>query len=426
MKGRGLSARPLSVLVMALAALAVVAVVPVRNYIVARDPVLFTGHSGVNFYYGWNPSADGTWQQTELERTAGFSHEQLKRIERTVDGRELSWSQASSYWTRRGLSYIVHNPGRSLWLLGRKFLLFFSNYEVPNNYYPETVRPDSLALKLAFVNYGLVLALGLVGIVLALRRNTKESRGHGVEGSSGGNRGLALLPLLFVLAFFLSSLAFYVLSRLRAPVMPFLLVFAGYAAAELVRALRGKRWRLVLGIVLPAALLYAGTNFIPVDRRLYTSQAWTQAGNIYLTLGSRRAFDAFGKAVAANPGNPVSRYGLFVALAGMGKLKEAQDEYLELLKVAGIEPRTRVLAEMAGGRLAVARRDFAAAAEHYQRAVELDPLNAENYYLLGLVYVSLGDLPSAEQALAQAVALDPAHEPARSALERIRARLGNR
>ena len=69
-------------------ALAVIAVVPLRNYLVARDPVIFTAHSGINFYYGNNPNAGGTWQPTgELEQSTGFSHDWLKRTARIIDGR---------------------------------------------------------------------------------------------------------------------------------------------------------------------------------------------------------------------------------------------------------------------------------------------------------------------------------------------------
>ena len=44
----------------------IIAAVPVRNLLVARDPVLFTGHSGINFYYGNNPQADGTWPEANV------------------------------------------------------------------------------------------------------------------------------------------------------------------------------------------------------------------------------------------------------------------------------------------------------------------------------------------------------------------------
>lgn len=408
------------------AAIVVVAAVPIRNLAVAREPVLFTAHSGINFYYGWNPWADGTWQQTELERTAGFSHAQLKRIARVVDGRELSWSQASSHWTREGLEYIARNPGRTLWLLGRKFLLFWSNYEIPNNYYPETARPFSLALKLAFVNFGLVAALGLAGMVLALRRKAEKPRNQGTRGPSvrlAPFVPLSLYPFLLVAAYLLSALAFYVLSRLRAPVMPFLLMFAGYALSEIIAAARRKKWSRLVVVLVPVAALYVGSNLVPVDRQTYTAQAWTQAGNVYMTMGSGRAFDAFRRALGAEPGNPVTRYGLFVALAGMGKMREAEAEYQELVRVASHDRRNRVLVELAGGRIAVARRDFPRAAQHYEAAATLDPLNAENHYLLGLVLVSMDSLEQARLALSRALEIDPNHDAARSALKLVESRL---
>ncbi|MEO0080852.1 MAG: tetratricopeptide repeat protein [candidate division WOR-3 bacterium] len=426
-KGRGAPTRLRAIITMTACALATIAVVPIRNLIVAREPVLFTAHSGINFYYGWNPWTDGTWQQTELERTAGFSHQQLKRISRMIDGRELSWSQASAYWTRKGLEFVVRTPGRSLWLLSRKFLLFWSNYEVPSNYYPETAWPYSVALKVAFLNFGLIAALGLVGVFLALSRN--GSRVQGFQGSSAGPHPsvpLALYPLFFILAFLVSSLVFYVLSRLRAPVIPFFLMFAGYAVAETVSAIRQGKWMRSAVISAAAIILYAGSGLIPVDRRTYTAQAWTQAGNTYMTMGSSRAFDAFRRAIDANPANPVARYGLFVAYAGLGRTKEAEAEYRELAKVVGTDPRNRVLAELAGGRLAIARRDFALAIRHYKAAVELDPLNAENYYLLGLVYVSMDSLEPARAALSQAIRIDPNHDAARSSLEKVEAHLAPR
>ena len=85
-----------SLVALTVVALAVIAIVPIRNYIVARDPVLFTAHSGMNFYYGNNPSADGTWQPTqEFEKGGGFSHERLSEISHTIDGIEVKASQAS-------------------------------------------------------------------------------------------------------------------------------------------------------------------------------------------------------------------------------------------------------------------------------------------------------------------------------------------
>ena len=49
--------------------------------------------------------------------------------------------------------------------------------------------------------------------------------------------------------------------------------------------------------------------------------------------------------------------------------------------------------------------------------------NAENHYLLGLVYVSMDSLVQARLSLQQAVTLDPSHESALEALRAVEAQL---
>jgi tetratricopeptide (TPR) repeat protein len=389
-------------------ALAVVAVVPVRNYIVARDPVLFTAHSGINFYYGNNPTADGTWQPTaELERGPGFSHERLKRISRTIDGQEVSWSAASAHWTQQGLKFIFHEPGKYLRLLGRKFLLFLSNYEVPNDYYPETARAISLPLKMAFINFGLVLALGLLGMVWEWPR-----------------RGQALPAYLFVAAYLVSSLLFYVLSRLRAPVIPFFLMFAGFGLNELVDSfMRRRTARAAMGVAIAVAV-YAVSVLIPVRRQNYSAQAWTQAGNIYLDQHKvGPAIEAFNRALAVEPSAYAARYSLVLALAGSGKVDAAEAEFEQLAKVAAPSSEGRALVGLASARLAIAHRDFTQAAALYHSALAQYPDDAETNYMLGLVYISMDSLAQAREQLARAVALDPGHDAARDALKAVESRL---
>ncbi len=390
------------------AAVLVIAIIPIRNLVVARDPVLFTAHSGINFYYGNNPVADGTWQPAgEFERAPGFSHLRLKQVAKTIDGKEVTWSKASNHWLRQGLNFIFSSPGKFLKLLGRKFLLFWSNYEVPNNYYPETAHQASFALKLAFVNFGLVAALGILGMVFAWP-----------------HRGRTWLVYLFIGGYFFSALVFYVLSRLRAPVIPFLLMFAGFGASELVSSVSSRKLvRLATGLA-AVVILCIGFSLIPVDRESYSSQAWTQAGNIYLSQRQPKpALTAFGRALDANPENPSARYSLLVLLAGMGKANEAEQEYNKLARLAAREPRHRILALLGAARIAIARRDFPAAVRLYQDAIRQDPTNAETHYLLGLVHVSMDSLDSAYQHLTRAITLDPSHTEARSALNRVESHL---
>jgi len=395
-------------LALAATALAVVAVVPIRNCTVARDPVLFTAHSGINFYYGNNPAADGTWQPTaELQRGPGFSHEQLKRVSRTIEGREVRWSVASAYWLGKGLHFITTQPLAWFKLFGRKFLLFFSNFEVPNDYYPETARAASLPLRLAFVNYGLALALALVGMVMAWPK-----------------RGQALPAYAFVAAYLVSALLFYVLSRLRAPVLPFLLMFAGFGLSELVDSFKQRRAaRAATGIAIAVAV-YAASVLIPVRRQNYSAQAWTQEGNIYLDEHKvAPAIEAFRRALAVQPTAYAARYSLVLALAGSGKAEAAEAEFEQLAKAAASSSEGRALIRLASARLAIARRDFAQAVALYRSSLAENPDDAETSYMLGLVYISMDSLVPAREQLARAVALDPGQDAARDALKAVESRL---
>lgn len=421
-----------SLVAMVVVALAVIAVVPTRNYIVARDPVLFTAHSGINFYYGNNPSADGTWQPTrELEKSGGFSHERLGVISRTIEGKQVKPSEASIYWTAQGLKFITHQPGAYLKLLGRKFLLFLSNYEVPNNYYPETARAASLPLKLALVGFGLVLALALPGMIRAWPR-----------------RRQALPAYLFAAVYFMSALLFYVLSRLRAPAIPFLLMFAGHGLSELDDALRQRRIaRTVVGLAV-VAVVYLVSNIIPIKRQSYSAQAWTQQGNIYLEQEDfNKAVASFNRALVALPSYNYARYSLVLALAGAGQTSDAEAEVRRIEQATAGSNDRNTLLSLAAGRIAIAnaistadpawrpaRRladawvavadgEYHMAESLYQASLVQDPSDSESSFLLGLVYNRMDSLAQAREWLARAITLDPTNDAARSALKSVDSRM---
>ncbi len=396
------------VAVMAAVAVLVIASVPVRNYIVARDPVVFTAHSGLNFYYGTNPTADGTWQPTAaLEGSGPFSHDRLKRTSRIFDGRRLSWSQASARWFYKGLSFIANHPGRYTRLLGRKLTLFLANYEVPNTYYPETARAASTALRFGLLNFGVILALGFIGMYRAWPQRRR-----------------VLPAYAFVAAYLASALAFYVLSRLRAPVIPFLLAFAGAGSNELAEFVRARRYRALFVSAVVVLLGYVGSLLVPVDKAAYSAQAWVQSGNILLE--QRRpseAIAAFARALRFQPDNVWARYSMVMALTTTGRAQDAEAELEPLVRLAATQNHARLPAALAGARLAIARRDFARAAQLYRTALAIDPNDAETPYLLGLVYISMDSLEEADRWLAHALDLDPSHEPARTTRQAVQSRL---
>ncbi len=397
-----------------LTALATIATIPVRNLIVARDPVIFTAHSGINFYYGNNPAADGTWQPSSaLTPQLGFSHQQLKRTAKIINGVELSWSEASNYWLRQGLKFIITQPGNWVKLLLRKFILFWSNYEIPNNYYFETVRPFSRILTIAFLNFGITAALAILGIIFTWRHRRNTLAVPALPAP-------LFLLYLFIAGHIASALSFYVLSRLRAPVIPPLLIFAAAGITGIIKMLKNRQLLRTALALLVVIIIYIATNIIPINRQSYAAQAWTQAGNIYLEKKQLQpAIDALNRALTIDPKNIFARYTLILTYAGMRRLQDAEREFTILLQTAGTQPEARTIINLARARLAIAYREFPLAAEYYHQVLTTDPTNPETYYLLGLVHISLNNPDSARVYLQAALDLDPEHDAARDALNAL-------
>ncbi|MGQ9678623.1 MAG: tetratricopeptide repeat protein, partial [bacterium] len=231
----------------------------------------------------------------------------------------------------------------------------------------------------------------------------------------------ALPVYLFVFGYLGSSLLFYVLSRLRAPALPFLFMFAGFAVSEIYRLIHEPAKRKIGFIVLTStAILYLFTNLIPVDRRHYSTQAWTQLGHIYLERHrAALAADALTRALRFDQHNIVARYSLILAHCNLRRIEEAKRE---LLKFNPQTPDALLFRYLASARIAIATRDYTAAVKNYHAALKIDPHNPETSYLLGIVFITLNKLDSAEIYLDRAVALDQFHEAARNALTIVRAK----
>ncbi len=124
-------------------------------------------------------------------------------------------------------------PLRFLWLQWKKLAAFFNAREIPNNLDDYVLRSR---IPILAVTLGLwpLAPLSLLGIALSLRRFRER-----------------FVSLGFVAIWTLGSVAFYVLSRFRAPVLPFLALFAMAALAALVDLARRRRFT-ALGIALAA------------------------------------------------------------------------------------------------------------------------------------------------------------------------------
>lgn len=211
----------------------VVAPMTISNYVAAGDLVLTSSNGGINFWIGNNAQADGTFLVPADMRADLYAGSKLAAEEAL--GHALSPSEVSSYWFGEGLDFVRAHPGRDLKLLGRKFLLFWNAYEIPNHYDLNYFKTVSKTMRFDPFVFSWVIPLGFLG-VYASRRNWRK----------------LLLLYLFAGAYLVSLLPFFITSRYRLPVVPFMIVFCAHGAVWLWQRLKARERR---GWVAPVAVL---------------------------------------------------------------------------------------------------------------------------------------------------------------------------
>ena len=334
-----------------------VAVLPVTLHNVVRggDWVFVSSNSGLNFYLGNNPRADGRIAAAaELPADPAAAERASRAIAEAESGRDLRPSQVSAFWLRRGLAYAGAEPGHTLGLVARKLFYAWNAAEIGDN---EDI--EGLARRLPWLGHlpvgaWLLCPLGLAGLLLAPRR-----------------RDLALARG-YVAAQLVAILPFFVVARFRMPWMPVLAVFAAWMLVQLWLALRARR--------------------VPPPRTLAVVVVAAVLCNVP-ALGVRAAVDFD------------LDYKLAYAYQEQGRIDDALAAYRESFRR---NPRNAPAANAIGVLSARHGGDLAEAARWIERALELDPGRTANYAeSLAEVALQAGDAAAARAACARGLAARP-------------------
>ncbi|MBN2537403.1 glycosyltransferase family 39 protein [candidate division WOR-3 bacterium] len=420
------------------AAALVILPVTVRNLVKGGEPVLIASQAGVNFYIGNNPGSDGaTASLPGTGSTWWGRYEDVRRLAERETGQKMGVMQVDRFWFGKGLEFWRHEPARALALLARKAYLLAWAHELPNNRDLYALKRHSFLdwllwrtrwLKFPF---GLLLPLALAGAWL-LRRSTRR-----------------LVPAwLFLGAYGLSFLPFFVTARFRLPLVPLLLVPAAASVGWLATRSRQSRRDSIIGLLVAAAV------FIPVNADLVRPAA-NRFQEAYATASALHQQDRLDEALPAvraalAEDSSISALNLETqVLAGLDRLDEARaaaEAALRLgpqvpeamLALGAVQARQGLYDEAAGlfraavrldsgsvegwinlANIALLERDTAAARARFRRARVLDPGNATVLYGLGLLEMMVGNKAIARQHWRQALRLRPNHRPARQALDRM-------
>ena len=371
--------------------------VTIRNVTVSGDFALVTSNLGQNLYIGNNPvNRTGAYEAPEFVVASPLYEEKAFRdAAENLTGRTMTTGEVSAFFRRRALDWMSANPGPAFALMGKKFLLFFNNYEVADNQSIYFMERYSWLLALDFVRFGLIAPLGILGLVLLWRQRSKYA------------------PFfIFGILYAVSVIAFFVFSRYRLPVVVIFLPPAAYAALWLIDRLKAREWKAVRVPFIVLVCLFA-YSFVPTyslranpddpqDSHTYHDEVMAMR---FINLGQihRRIAEKIQK-----PGQDTP------ALLELRKAREAFREAKKLLPKAAEPHLYDAEALRQAGHLGKAEQE-------YRIAISKAPVLAPSYVALAELLLDdrLGAIMEAREQLEEALSHDPGSEHANKLYSRV-------
>jgi tetratricopeptide (TPR) repeat protein len=354
-----------------------------RNYHIDGDWVPISTNGGINFFIGNNPNYDGT-----VNIRPGMPWEEL--VMEPVRAGYTSAAQRSTYFTRKGLDYIVDQPLAWSGLLLKKLYLFWAAPEIKRNQDVYYARTHSFLLSALLWDwggfsfpFGLIGPLALVGLAATWRRSDPP---------------LALLRL-FTLSYIGAVVLFFVVARYRMPVLPVLLIFAAWTLSQLYTAIKtGHRSRaLVLG--LPTLLLAVACNLPAVPPLSQDAEVRFHLGEVFLRQEKYPLAAQYSLAcLELEPSFNYARHNLAVAYFHLGDYDAALEAGIQTSKENPRRADTHVLL----GRVQTAVGNPGAAVAHFRRALAIDPKDGMGHYYYGRVLAAAGKASQAAEHFEQA------------------------
>ncbi len=347
--------------------------VVIRNYSISGDFHLTTSQFGTNFYLGNNASADGTYQALRFGRgDARNEREDAASLAEEALGRPLDPGEVSNYWTGQALGYMKDDPLAWLTLTGHKFTLLVNATELVDTEDQYTYAKWSPVLRVsgALLHFGVVAPLALLGCFATWQRRDR-------------------LWLLYLMAatYGTSVLLFYVFARYRLPLVPFVILAAAAALAD-VRRLPARIAETPRGRLAAMAAALGGLallcNWPFVDRAGMGATSYYNLGIGLRDLGDHRAaLGHYRSALEIVPDYPEAHWAAGISLAVHGELDAAIASYRAAIALRpDIGPLHQSLADALSS-----AGDIKGAIPVYQEAIRLEP-----------------DLPMAQLHLALALA----------------------
>ncbi len=373
-----------------LGVLVVIAPVSIRNSILAREFTLTTAQAGQNLYIGNSQyNTTGQYQAPPWVRpNPEFEQPDFAEYASKTAGRTLSPAGVSRFYTRAALGWATNHARDFTKLLWRKTVLYFNNFEVPDNQDIYFFARYSWVLRLPLLSFGLVFGLGLAAMVLLAR-------------------GLARLSMtVFFFGYAASVIVFFVFSRYRIPALPALLPFAGAMLPWLADSVRTRPSPRAPRPAFPArlagglALILAAfaLTLYPVHHgsgKTEAAQSLTNLAAMYYHEGdTAKAVATYEEALRTQPGHGETSRNLGIIMLGHGSVDRAFGLLTDAARADPSNPTTHVYL----GRIYQRQGRLEAAYTEFRQAVGFAPGRVEFRFELA---TALQELDNYSQALAQ-------------------------
>lgn len=370
-----------------------------HNFFIAREPVFLSAHSGLNFWIGNNPIANGYPKIPPGLRASqqGLLKDSITLAEREA-GHPLTRAAVSEFWSAKASAWIAENRGAWLRLLGTKLRNFWSAYQYDDLSIIKILRADGILLP--GLRFGTVAALALPGLVLAVCRFP-------------GTRWIAAAVVLHMCAL----LSVFITERYRLCAVPGLLLFAAFFLCQLWVWITARRWLPTAGGMIAGTACAWMVSTSSTDAGTWSLDFYNLGIRAYegaMDARSRRevareareldrSLANLEKAHAYVSDNAEINFALGNTLLAKHERERARQFYLRALSLQpGHGDAWSNL-----GVMALEDEQWPLAARCFKLSAEADPADAKTFYLLARAERGAGRIEAARAALAKALELRP-------------------
>jgi Tetratricopeptide repeat len=357
----------------------------VHNCLIARDRVFLSAHTGINFWIGNNPSANGY-----PRFPPGLRAGQAAMLQDSIDaaesaaGHSLKRGEVSRFWSAKARDYTKRYPAAWLRLLALKFRAFWSAFQYDDLSIITILREQKVTFP--GIYFGLVATLALP--MMLLLWNTAPL-----------SRWITAAIVLHLLAL----LPVFTTERYRLPIVPGLLVFAAFGLITFFNNLVAGKFKSVISY---GALLAVSTLFVSwpqSDPSLWALDAYNSGWQALESGNLALADNKLQLARAYVPTNPETNFALGNLRLAEGNSAAASAFYLATLQLdnhhRGALNNLGVMA-LDGGK-------FDAAENWLRHAEDVDPGNAKIHFLLAKTLLAKDEHELAREEIEIAIRLRP-------------------